>query len=285
MKVFLNLAEKYVFYLGLFLFAINILGLFIPLRNESIYQQRTGFADDIILTEQELYHQINQPVIEKKEYITNLNKAVNQGIAHYWRDEGINKYNMRVPFYENYLLFIASYLNPEEYLKYEFVNYRRAVERGIGLCSQHAIIVSEILKERSVSSFIIGLSGHVVLRAQVAENPDEWWVLDPDYGVIIPYDIYFIEGNPPIIRTFYAQAGYGPKRISKLEKIYEKEGNVVGHEQGVEGYNVKNYEDEPIFYLYKWMIPSILMIPSIFLLIMRKRNVAHHRKWSGYQGG
>ena len=41
---------------------------------------------------------------------------------------GINKYNLRIPFYENYLLFIASYLNPEEYLKYEFVDYRKAIE-------------------------------------------------------------------------------------------------------------------------------------------------------------
>ena len=118
MKVFLNLTGKILFYLGFCLFIINISGLFISLRNESIYQEKTGFTDDINLTEKELYHRINKTVIDKKEYITNLNEAVNQGIAHYWRDEGINKYSLRIPFYENYLLFIASYLNPEEYLKY-----------------------------------------------------------------------------------------------------------------------------------------------------------------------
>ena len=63
-------------------------------------------------------------------------------IAHYWRDEGINKYYLRIPFWENYLLYIASYIDPEEYLKYEFYDYRRAIERGVGLCSQQAIIVS-----------------------------------------------------------------------------------------------------------------------------------------------
>jgi hypothetical protein len=271
LKAFLNIAEKSVFYLGLCLFVINIIGLFISLRNESIYQERTGFADDIILTEKELYHRINKSVINKKKYITNLNEAVNHGIAHYWRDAGINKYNLRVPFYENYLLFIASYLDPKVYLKYEFVDYRKAIERGIGLCSQQAIIVSEILMEKNIPSFIIGLSGHVVLRAQVDENLDEWWVLDPDYGVVIPYDIDFIENNPNLIRPFYAKAGYNLKTIANLEKIYDKKGNVVSRKQGARGYQVKRCQDEPRFYFYKWMIPCILMIPSIILFILRRR--------------
>ena len=55
MKVFLNLTEKILFYLGFCLFIINISGLFISLRNESIYQEKTGFTDDINLTEKELY--------------------------------------------------------------------------------------------------------------------------------------------------------------------------------------------------------------------------------------
>jgi hypothetical protein len=272
LKAFLNIAGKSLFYLGFCLFVINIIGLFISLRNESIYQVRTGFADDIILTEKELYHRINKPVIDKKEYITNLNEAVNRGIAHYWRDAGINKYNLRIPFYENYLLFIASYLNPEEYLKYEFVNYKRAIERGIGLCSQQAIIVSEILKGKSIPSFIIGLSGHVVLRARVEENRDEWWVLDPDYGVVIPYDIGFIENNPKIIGPFYAKAGYKQKTIVMLEKIYEKKGNVVSRKQGARGYQFKRWRDEPRFYYFKWLIPCTLMTPMIIFYICRRRN-------------
>ena len=84
MKVFLNLTVKTLFYLGFFLFIINIIGLFISLRNESIYQEKnTFFANDIILTEKEFYDRINKEVIDKKEYITNLNEAVNQGIAKY----------------------------------------------------------------------------------------------------------------------------------------------------------------------------------------------------------
>ena len=273
MKVFLNLTVKTLFYHGFFLFIINIIGLFISLRNESIYQEKnTFFTNDIILTEKEFYDRINKAVIDKKEYITNLNEAVNQGIAKYWRNAGINKYNLRIPFYENYLLFIASYLNPEEYLKYEFVDYRKAIERGIGLCSQQAIIVSEILLEQSIPSFIVGLSGHVVVRAQVDKSHDEWWVLDPDYGVVIPYDIDIIENNTKLIRPFYAQAGYKQKKINKLENIYEKKGNAVMSEQGAKGYQIKRCSNEPRFYFLKWIIPCILMTKPIFLFLIRRRN-------------
>jgi hypothetical protein len=247
--------------------------LFVSLRNEAIYHESTGFVDDISLTEKELYHRINKPVIDQKEYIANLNGAVNRGIALYWRDAGIDKYNMRIPIHENYLLFIASYLDPEEYLKYEFVDYRRAIERGIGLCSQHAIIVSEILKEKGIPSYIVGLSGHVVLRAQVDEIRDEWWVLDPDYGAVIPYDIDIIEKNPEIIRPFYEQAGYKKNTIRSLVKRYEKKGNAISREQGAQGYQKKKSLWEPRFYFFKWIIPLVLIAPSIILFMIRRINI------------
>jgi hypothetical protein len=269
LKVLLNLTEKILFILGVCLLIINIAGMFISLRNESIYKERAG----IKLSEEELYQWINKPDTKRKEYIADLNSAVHKGIAHYWRDAGITKYNLRIPFYENYLLYIASYLDPEEYLKYEFYDYRRAIERGVGLCSQQAIIVSEILLEKGIPSFIIGLSGHVVLRAQVDANRDEWWILDPDYGVVIPHDIEIIEKNPKIIRSFYAQAGYELKTIDSLGKIYEKiEGYVVRSEQGAKGYRINRYRAEHIFYFLKWIIPCIFIITSMLLFIRRRRK-------------
>jgi glycosyltransferase involved in cell wall biosynthesis len=267
-----NIAGKSTLLLGLCLFAINIVGLFISLRNESIYKEKTEFANDIILSEKEFYQKVNKPIVDKKEYVVELNQAVNQGIAHYWRDEGINKYNIRIPLHENYLLFIAGYLDPEEYRKYEFVDYRKAIERGIGLCSQQAIIMSEILMKKNIPSFITGLSGHVVLRAQVDENRDEWWVLDPDYGIIIPYDIDFIENDPKVIRPFYEQAGYNQKQIDLLENIYAKEGNVVSKEQGARGYQFKRFRDEPRFYFFKWVIPIILIVPALIRFCFKKKD-------------
>ena len=63
MKVFLNLTEKVLFLLGFCLLIINIGGLFISLRNESIYKEKAG----INLTEKELYQRINKPVTDKMD--------------------------------------------------------------------------------------------------------------------------------------------------------------------------------------------------------------------------
>ena len=111
-----------------------------------------------------------------------------------------------------------------------------------------------------------------MVQAQVDANRDEWWVLDPDYGIVIPYDIDIIENDPKIIRSFYAQAGYKQKMIKNLEKIYEKKGNVVSSEQGARGYQIKRCRDEPRFYFLKWILPCILMTPSIILFIIRINN-------------
>ena len=111
-----------------------------------------------------------------------------------------------------------------------------------------------------------------MLRAQVDKGRDEWWVLDPDYGVVIPYDIDIIENNTAIIRPFYAQAGYKQKTINRLENIYKKDGNAIMKEQGAKGYQIKRSSNEPIFYFLKWMIPCILMTTPILLFLIRRRN-------------
>lgn len=121
-----------------------------------------------------MYNRIVRKDESNEEYIVKLNNAINKGIAHYWADEGILKYNIRIPIYENYLLFLASYTSPRLFRKYEYCNYRKAVERGIGLCSQHAIIISKILEENGINSKIIGLSGHVVTMAQIHKENNSW---------------------------------------------------------------------------------------------------------------
>jgi hypothetical protein len=107
----------------------------------------------------------------------------------------------------------------------------------------------------------------------VNADRDEWWVLDPDYGVVIPHDIDIIEKNPKIIRSFYAQAGYKLKTIASLGKIYEKKGNVVRSEQGAKGYRIKRFRAEHIFYYLKWIIPCIFVVTSILLFFIRRRNI------------
>ncbi|MFC1884974.1 hypothetical protein ACFL2O_09400, partial [Thermodesulfobacteriota bacterium] len=154
--------------------------LFISLRNPEIYEEPGNFfRNDITLTEDQLLSIINNATTESREALAiELTDAVNKGIAHYWKDEGIEKYNLRVPFYENYLLFLAVYINPERFQKYEFTNYKKAMERGVGECSQQAVILYEALKHKDIEAVIVGLHGHVVVMALIDEIAGQWWILD-----------------------------------------------------------------------------------------------------------
>ncbi len=154
-----------------------------------------------------------------------MNDAVYRGVVHYWPETGeaVDRYRLRVPVYENYLLYLASYIRPDYFEKYEFVSARKALERGIGLCSQQAMAVRGAMKRNGVPARIVLLSGHVVVTAEVDRG--EWWVLDPDYGVVIPKSISEIERDPEIIRPYYRAKGYGDRIIDELAAIYGPEGN------------------------------------------------------------
>ena len=260
---------KILFFIGASLIVTNIFGLFTSLRNQEIFEEtNTHSKQDITLTEDKIHDVINQNIVDKKIYFETLNKTINKGIAHYWENEGIDKYNLRIPFYENYFLYIASYIMPKSFKKYEFLDYRRAIERGVGLCSQQSIIVSEILNEKGIKSRILGLSGHTVATAQVDDKHNQWWILDPDYGVIIPHSIDEIEKKPEIIAPYYRKHGYTDDYIiNGLIGGYKKEGNILI--DGVMNYSFLRYWVEKITYVLIWIFPLFLMLPA-FIYRYRK---------------
>lgn len=213
---------------GVVLIFNNLAGVFISLRNPAIYQEPGNeFSNDISLTQEQFYHALESVKGDRQQVLRQITAIVNKGIAHYWEDAGIDKYHLRIPFYENYILNFASYIYPKIFLHYEFMDYRRAVERGVGLCSQQSIILSELLKQRGIDTKIVGLNGHVVVTA-LADNVNQtWWILDPDYGVVIPDSLSEIEKNTDIVKPYYSLKGYSDKKIDNLVKIYGSDGNVV----------------------------------------------------------
>lgn len=251
-----------IFFTGIFLIVLNIIGMLTPLRNPDIYnEKRVGFQDDITLTEEQVYDILAKPYSTDEEFIRRVNDTVNKGIAHYWSDEGIEKYNLRVPIYENYMLFARSFISPTYYKRYEFSNYKKALERGVGLCSQQAVIVSGILSEHRIKTEIVGLSGHVVLMAQVDSETNTWWVLDPDYGVVIEHDIWTIQENPEIIRSYYYEKGYDSRRVNRLVEIYDSNGNVYVEE--IKAWiGSERYDFEYLSYIGIWILPLLLLLLS-----------------------
>jgi hypothetical protein len=245
------------FSLGIILLAINIYGLFKSMRNEDIYKEtNTGRLNDITLKLEDAKKALKRKAGESdKAFAIRVNDVVSKSMMHYWKAEGIKKYNLRVPVWENYILYFNNSLKEES--RYEFSDYRKNLERGAGLCSTHSIVVKGVLRDNGIEAHLWDIAGHVVVRAEVAKN--EWYILDPDFGIVVPHDIKEIESDPEIVRPFYANMAdlYKPEyddpyTTDHVVEIYQKEGNHI-------------YSDSPIWektsYIAIWLIPLILILP------------------------
>jgi hypothetical protein len=250
------------FVFGLLLLGINLAGFFVSLRNPVIYLERkVRDENDITLTPEELLRAAERRPNEPLEaYVVRLNEAVNKGIAYYWEDEGIEKYNLRVPVHENYLLYLAGYVLPAYYRKYEFSDQYKNLERGIGICSLHVTVMDTLLKDHGVNSKVVLLNQHVVASAQVGDAPGRWWVVDPDLGVVVKHDIGEIEADTNLIKPYYLEKGYSTEYVDWLARVYAKEDNVVF--DGAREYMPWRLRYvEFISYILKWIIPVMLLAP------------------------
>ena len=261
--------------IGLFLLILNLTGVFKSLRHKDIYQLRQGNKFGIELSEKQFHKELKQIMLSKESdslTAVKVSHLVNRSMAHYYNPkendlQNIKKYNLRIPIYENYILFLRAWNKSRKDdtglmgRRHEFLNWRKAIERGLGLCSQHAIIVSEILNEAGIQSKMIGLSGHVVPTAKISD--DKWIILDPDYGVNIPFSIQEVEENTELIEPFYLVEGYNNKTINELKRIFSKEGNRIVENAKV--YTGKTGKIERRSYWVIWVIPIILIVLSFVI--------------------
>jgi hypothetical protein len=257
----MKILKPSLFFLGILLLLVNIVGLFKSMRNPDIYKEENTLHNrlgDITIE----YPQVKDMLVRKggesdKDFAIRINKVVNDGFSHYWKEEGIEKYNLRVPPWENYLLYAASYIQPQTYRRYEFTDYKKNLERGVGLCSSHSIVVKGVLNDNGIDASLWDIAGHVVVRAAVDEG--RGYILDPDFGVVVPYDTADIDENPEIVRAFYADMAKlyypdakEPYTTDHVVEIYGKAGNHT--------YTVDN-KFEPFSYVAIWILPLLLIAP------------------------
>lgn len=257
------------FVAGLFLLGVNIYGLFKSLRNDELYSEVTPYKNDISISLEEARRQWHRREGEsEKDFAMRMNMLVNHAMAHYWKDEGITKYYLRVPPWENYILYFMGFINPAEYGKYEFRTYKKAIERGVGICSQPSIALKDLLNENGIAADLWDIAGHVVVRATFSDGSA--YILDPDYGQYVPYDIPEIEKDPELVRPYYADQDqvYAPhlkkhRNTDSLVELYGKEGNHIY-------YMSRSFEK--FSYIAKWLLPFLLMLPFLFLLTKKNRS-------------
>lgn len=255
------------------LLVLNIIGLFLPWESSLIYSENIQLPPGgSRLTYDEANNKLETLTGSTAEIAILANQIIHERIAHYWEDQGIDSYHLRIPIYKNYIMFLLSYIQPNIYLKYEFCNLDLALRRGVGLCSQQTIALVAYLESRDIPARAITLNGHVVATAKV-ENPDIWWILDPDFGVVIKNDLPTLEKNPDFIMSAYLESGVSLAQAKSLADIYISTPNFVWPE-GRMGYSdctdIKRWTRKSSFYLI-WLIPfSTIMLSIIFLLKNQK---------------
>lgn len=250
---------------------LNLFGMFDSIRSNSLYKETaTYFVDDLRLTESDFYEQLAQlDPTNRPDYVTKLSKLVSESVLHYWRPEHSAEYNIRLPWSENFVLRALSYVDPKFFAMYEFQDHRRALARGVGLCSQHAIITSGFLAEQGIPAKLIELQGHVILTAEVDEG--QWWLVDPDYGVVVPFSLAEAEEHPKDAAAVYEAAGFSDYDVDKVEDFYKTADNVV-YDGGADTYQPKLWLIEMVSYWMKWLIPLMIMSPVLFARDRRLLN-------------
>ncbi len=211
-----------------------------------------------------------------RDYARRITPVISQGLAHiHWKEESdTRKYNQLVPIWENYFLYfmgIASGI--PEFEKYHYADYERSLRRGIGICGDAAMIMSQLLDKEGISNHIVNFPGHVVVEVRHSDGTSALY--DPDFGVYIPHSITEIQDDPELASRYYLEAGYTRNDADFFEKSY-----VGGFKRwnGVSHFITKKYYFEKMAYALKWPLPILMIVvPSLVLRSSRPTTSARDR--------
>ncbi|MEZ5922964.1 MAG: hypothetical protein R3D57_01120 [Hyphomicrobiaceae bacterium] len=192
-------------------------------------------------------------------------------IVRYWPKAGESDLEVLRSFRENWLLAVMQRASiwktwngvarpPGELAYYERRDYRMALAKGVGICSQAALAIADYLRERKVPVLIAGLDGHVVA---VAELQGRSFIVDADYGVVLPMSMTEVEADPTRIREAYLARGYPRSTVERLERIFGSAGNKL---VAPDGYAATSASRLKLFDIGVWLIPSALVLAGLLLL-------------------
>lgn len=253
---------------GALLLALNIYGLTQNIRPTNFTAEDLRFPQENYLSYQQSLRDIEKRIHESEsEYVGRLAVHISNSIAHiHWNEEADPfRFNQRVPLWENYILsLMGEFSGIPEYEKYHFIDYKRSLKRGIGICGDASMIASQLLSKAGIDNSIVSFPRHVVVA--VKPNDSEPLVLDADYGVILPLDVENLQVDAELVQHLYSTAGYDKVEASGIASIYQ---DAFQKWSGVQHFVTKKYYFEYVSYFLKWIIPIVFLLISIFLF---KRN-------------
>ena len=244
---------------GIALLLLNCLGFVIPLRAADVdgYRDFAGGETLPFKVALERLERLAAGHLSKAELVTRATLVIHQGMAHLAKTDvarhGVAHYRLRVPASENWILFALSYIKPTTYRRYEFCRYAKALERGTGQCGQQSMALVSFLSAQGLETGFVGLGGlHEIATAKVDDS--SWYLLDPDYGGVMPFGVTAARRNPTSVLPHYWSDAARERRI---DQVYGAESSV--RYGGPEARYARACRIEELAYALKWFVPALLI--------------------------
>lgn len=245
------------------LLTINLYGLTQDLRPQQLVPPHLRFGERDIPTDLPGFRAgVQRRAGEsEKEYAERLTQVIADGLAHiHWETYPPDAFHQRVPIWENYVLyFMGVFTSIPEYERYHFSNPEKSMERGIGICGDASILMSQLLSDQGINNQIITMPGHVVVEATVDGQRK---VLDPDFGVTLHSSISDIVQSPGAFASNYVAAGYASREVQFLHDAAKRG---FTRWEGPQHFITKKYYFEKVAYGIKWVFPLALLFLGVLL--------------------
>lgn len=227
----LRLVSIAVALVGIALLCVNLYGEFSSNRHPKAVDFEPSVHDPVLLTAQEAFDKLaalsaSWHALSFDDRMRQTTDIMSAAIVHYWVGEDELDTNLKIAFAENYLLYFDDLIGDNHRYR-EYENYREALRRGVGWCSQVARAAADFLREEhGLTAGIVLLNGHVIAYA---EDPEVGRVvlLDPDFNIYFPFDLEYAENHPETVETIYREGGVSPDIAKTLAGLYADGGNVM----------------------------------------------------------
>lgn len=256
--------------LSIGLLGLNMYGEVFNMRvAEDIPAQALKFDDDVTYSIEETLTQINRrPGENDLQFAIRLTTVVQKSLAHIenWETQPPDLFAQRVPIKENIWLHLAGRFSGEAQVqRYHFADYRKTVERGIGICGDTSAMLSDILWDNNIPNSILAYQRHVVVEVRPDNQPA--YIIDGDYGAYYENTVTDVDDKKSLINKQYKNAGYSEEEARKLANILTEDFVTYG---STYDFMKKRYLMEKALYGIKWLLPVVLLLISVIPTLLRR---------------
>jgi hypothetical protein len=254
------------------LISANIAGVFLSLRVEMPTERVEGIRMGPprlpleLARAKLLWSKTDTP----ESYATRANQTIHDSMINGDVTTDLSRWRLEIPVWENWVLHGLGVIEPK-LRSYRFWDYHKEFERGIGLCGHLSTILVGYLEANGVPARMVGLSGHMIVTAEVA--PGVWYLFDPDYGVVIPHALEVVENSQELIEAAYAAEDDATLRAiinyyaSKTDNSVDSTGRggfYTSWGDTAEEYSVR----ENLANILKWVVPVSLVLFGACILVL-----------------